>query len=54
MHMKQTEKEPSQKTTPLKTVDEMIRNIQYGSVTIIIQDGKVVQIEKSEKYRIKD
>ena len=52
--MKQTEKEPGHKNAHLETVDEMIQNIQYGSVTIIVQDGKVVQIEKVEKHRIKD
>jgi hypothetical protein len=24
---------------------------RYGSITIVIHDGKVVQIEKNEKYR---
>ena len=52
--MKQAEQERSDKNAHLKTVDEMIQNIQYGSVTIIVQDGKVVQIEKLEKHRIKN
>ena len=52
--MKQTENDPIDKNAYWKTVDEMIKNIQYGSVTIIVQDGKVVQIEKLEKHRIKD
>lgn len=54
MQMKQAQKEPSHKNAHLETVNEMIQNIQYGSVTIVIQDGKVVQIEKVEKHRIKD
>jgi hypothetical protein len=29
-----------------------IRDIRYGSVQIIIQDSKVVQIEKLEKIRL--
>lgn len=29
-----------------------LRDIRYGSVTIIIQDGKIVQIEKNEKIRL--
>ncbi|HEX2938601.1 MAG TPA: YezD family protein [Ruminiclostridium sp.] len=29
-----------------------IRDIKYGSVTIIIQDGKIVQIERNEKVRM--
>lgn len=30
----------------------LIDSIQYGSVTVIIQDGKVIQIDKSEKIRL--
>ena len=26
---------------------------RYGSITIVIHDGKVVQMEKNEKYRLK-
>lgn len=29
-----------------------IREIRYGSVQIVIQDAKVVQIEKVEKIRL--
>lgn len=29
-----------------------IANIEYGSVEVIIHDGKVVQIERREKIRI--
>jgi len=29
-----------------------IREIRYGSVQIVIQDSKVVQIEKIEKLRL--
>lgn len=37
----------------VKKVLQMIETIKYGSVTVIIQDGKIVQIEKNEKLRIK-
>jgi hypothetical protein len=30
-----------------------IKDIKYGSVTIIIQDGRIVQIEKNEKVRLR-
>lgn len=30
-----------------------IRDIKFGSVTIIIQDGKIVQIERNEKVRLR-
>lgn len=52
--MKQAQQEAGGKNIYLQTVDKMIQNIQFGSVTIIVQDGKVVQIEKLEKHRIKD
>lgn len=37
----------------LEMIRKFISNIKYGTVSIIIQDGKIVQIEKNEKYRIK-
>ncbi len=35
----------------LKEVLEALRTIRYGSVQIVLQDGKIVQIEKVEKVR---
>lgn len=32
---------------------QYIKDIQYGSVTVIIQDGRIVQIEKNEKVRLR-
>lgn len=29
-----------------------LRDIRFGTVSLVIQDGKVVQIDKSEKIRI--
>ncbi len=52
--MKQSENGSGYKDTNLKTVDEMIQDMQYGSVTIIVREGKMVQIEKLEKHRVKD
>jgi hypothetical protein len=34
-------------------VVETLRRIQYGTVVIAIQDGKVVQIELAEKFRLR-
>lgn len=36
----------------LQTITQMIESIRYGSVHIIIQDGKIVQIERNEKLRL--
>lgn len=32
--------------------DTLIGSVQYGTISISIQDGKVVQVEKNEKYRL--
>lgn len=32
---------------------EIINTVNYGSITVTIQEGKIVQIEKSEKLRLK-
>ncbi|QNU68589.1 YezD family protein [Ruminiclostridium herbifermentans] len=38
----------------IKLLLDYINKIKYGSVTVNIQDGKIVQIEKNEKIRIKN
>ncbi|MFC4798492.1 MULTISPECIES: YezD family protein [Neobacillus] len=30
----------------------MLESIKFGSITLVVQDGKVVQIEKNEKVRL--
>ncbi|MFC0271226.1 YezD family protein [Metabacillus herbersteinensis] len=32
---------------------EMLNTMKYGSITLVIQDGKVIQLEKNEKVRLK-
>ena len=32
---------------------KIINSINFGSVTVFIQEGKITQIEKSEKVRLK-
>lgn len=36
----------------LKYVQEQLTSLQYGTITMIVQDGVVVQVEKTEKKRI--
>lgn len=36
----------------LKKLLSLLDEIQFGSITLIIQDGKVVQIVKNEKMRL--
>ncbi|WP_084279314.1 YezD family protein [Anoxybacteroides tepidamans] len=34
-------------------LQEMLQSMKFGSITIIVQDGKVIQLERNEKIRIK-
>ena len=36
----------------LKVVRELLDGLRYGVVQIVVQDAKVVQVEKTEKVRI--
>ncbi|MDT8861677.1 YezD family protein [Alkalihalobacillus sp. MEB130] len=36
-----------------KQLQELLKDLKYGSVTLIVQDGKVIQLEKNEKVRMK-
>jgi hypothetical protein len=37
----------------LMRVAEIVRKINSGTVVLVIQDGKVVQIEMAEKFRLR-
>ncbi|MDR1061467.1 MAG: YezD family protein [Clostridiales bacterium] len=37
----------------LDIIRQYVAEVKFGSVTILIQDGKVVQIEKTEKKRFR-
>ncbi len=37
----------------LAKVADIIQKIKYGTVVLVIQDGKVVQIEMAEKFRLR-
>jgi len=37
----------------LKRLLQYLESIQYGSVTLYIQEGRIVQIEKSEKIKLR-
>jgi hypothetical protein len=50
---KQPVKKNSVSKSDIQRIVEFIESIQYGSIAVIIQDGKIVQIEKNEKLRMK-
>jgi hypothetical protein len=35
----------------LRYVEEALRGLQFGAVTIVVQDGVVVQVERTERRR---
>jgi hypothetical protein len=37
----------------LAKVTDVVRKINFGTVLLVIQDGKVVQIEAAEKFRLR-
>ena len=36
----------------LLKIKEFIEDIRFGSVTVIVLDGRIIQIEKKEKVRL--
>lgn len=36
----------------LERIRESLEGLRFGAVTIVVHDGKVVQIERSEKVRL--
>lgn len=46
------EKETNQLTSQeLQKINDLLKGLRYGNITIIVQDGKVIQIDKTEKHR---
>lgn len=47
----------SQKSDKLDEITQeikrMLSTLKYGSITLVVQDGEVVQIERNEKKRIR-
>jgi hypothetical protein len=37
---------------PMEAIQEAVESIRYGVVQLIIQDGRIVQIDKTEKIRL--
>jgi hypothetical protein len=39
-------------TLPMEAIQEAVEGVRFGVVQLIIQDGRVVQIDKTEKIRL--
>lgn len=37
----------------VRQVIEVLRKINFGTLLLVVQDGKVVQIEMAEKFRLR-
>lgn len=35
-----------------KKIQQLADTIRYGSITLVIQDGKLIQIDRNEKMRV--
>ncbi|MFS0781172.1 YezD family protein [Bacillus sp. 1P06AnD] len=33
-------------------LERMLDSVKFGSITLVVQDGRVIQIEKHEKVRL--
>ena len=43
----------SEERLVLSRVIEILRDIDFGTVLLVVQDGRVVQIEMAEKFRLR-
>lgn len=43
-----------QRLTPaqIQQIQEIAETIRYGSITLVFQDGSLIQIDRSEKIRV--
>jgi len=39
-------------THALGRIHEALRGLRFGAVTVIVQDGHVIQVERTEKLRL--
>lgn len=47
--------EPHRQAIPqvqVKQIQELAETIRYGTITLVFQDGILIQIEKNEKIRV--
>ena len=45
-------KKDEKKKDYLPLLEKIVDEIRYGNVTLIVQDGKVIQIDTTEKIRL--
>ena len=35
-----------------RALRDALRNVRFGTVTLVVQDGRIIQIERNEKFRL--
>lgn len=50
--LKNTNKREQVLRHALEIIDQAITEIRFGSITLVIQDGYIIQLEKNEKIRL--
>ena len=44
---------PADSRVPIQQIMDAVQSIRHGDVHIVIQDGNVIQINKTEKVRLR-
>lgn len=47
---------PARKAQPVVVIDRIkdaLSGLRFGTVTVVVQDGVVVQVERTEKFRVR-
>ena len=44
--------DPERSREALARISAALRGLRYGTVTVVVQDGIVVQVERTEKIRL--
>jgi len=43
---------PPDARLPWQHIGDALRGMQFGTVTLVVQDGRVVQVDRTEKRRL--
>lgn len=54
MSIEKIEAKENKEEKLISQISQALKSIHYGYIQITVQDAKVVQVEKVEKFRIKD
>jgi hypothetical protein len=36
----------------IDTINRLLEGLKYGNIVLIVQDGRIIQIDKTEKHRL--